>query len=482
MLFNSLAFMGFFPITTLGYFLLKPQHRWLWLLLASCVFYMAFIPKYLAILGITILIDYLAAICIEKAEGKERKNYLIISIVTTCLILFVFKYYNFFQESVVYLAKVIGWQYSLEALEIILPIGLSFHTFQSLSYVIEVYRGNQKAEKHFGIYALYVMFYPQLVAGPIERPQNLLHQFHNLPAFRSENVSKGINMMLWGLFKKIVIADQLAEIVEKVYAQPNLMPLAYVIGTVCFALQIYCDFSGYSEVAIGAAKVMGFELMTNFKLPYYSTSISEFWRRWHISLSTWFKDYVYIPLGGSQVAPYRKYLNLLITFLISGLWHGASWTFVVWGGLNGVLLIVEQVAKSLFTQYLKGKYFITDFIYKLGAWCCTFSLICMTWVFFRANNLPHAIAILRHIVKLPSISLKEQFAHFQQHIMAFDKNAMLLVASLCLFLIGDHFVQRNDFFAKTVFPLRWSFCYLILIWMLLFGKIENPPSFIYFQF
>lgn len=306
MLFNSIEFIFFFPIVTTLYFLLPHKFRWFMLLISSCIFYMAFIPHYILILFITIIIDYFAGIFIEKSEGYKKKAFLIISIISTCLILFIFKYFNFFSLSFQYIVNLTGFEYKSKLLDLILPIGLSFHTFQSLSYVIEVYRGKQKAEKHFGIYSLYVMFYPQLVAGPIERPQNLLHQFREVHKFEYNRVTDGLKLMLFGMFKKVVIADRLSIFVNEIYSNPtNFQGPALILATIFFAFQIYYDFSGYSDIAIGSAKVMGFELMKNFDRPYFSKSISEFWKRWHISLSTWFKDYLYISMGGNKVSKIR---------------------------------------------------------------------------------------------------------------------------------------------------------------------------------
>jgi len=313
MLFNSLEFLIFFPVVTLLYFLLPHRHRWWMLLAASCGFYMMFIPKYIIILAVTIIIDYVAGILAEKPDlsPHKRKSILTISILSTCLVLFIFKYFNFFNTNFAHLAALLHWNYPIAALKLALPIGLSFHTFQSLSYVIEVYCGRQKAEHHFGIYSLYVMFYPQLVAGPIERPQNLLHQFYAKHAFDYQRVTDGLKLMVWGLFKKVVIADRLAIAVNTVYNDPHSFTgIPLIIATAFFAFQIYCDFSGYSDIAIGAAQVMGFRLMDNFNRPYFAKSIPEFWKRWHISLSTWFRDYLYIPLGGNRAKTWRWQYNL----------------------------------------------------------------------------------------------------------------------------------------------------------------------------
>lgn len=304
MLFNSFQFLIFFPVVTLIYYLLPHRFRWLHLLISSCVFYMAFIPVYIFILFFTIIVDYIAGIMIEKESGRRRRLFLIISILVNVGFLAIFKYYNFFTENVNELLRLLHIAYHpIPLLNIILPVGLSFHTFQAMSYTIEVYRGNQKAERHFGIYALYVMFYPQLVAGPIERPQNLLHQFKEEHKFSSQNLMDGLRLMLWGFFKKLVIADRLAQYVTIVYSFPaEFHYMNLIIATLFFTIQIYCDFSGYSDIAIGAARCMGFNLMTNFNRPYFSTNIQEFWKRWHISLSTWFRDYLYISLGKPGLA------------------------------------------------------------------------------------------------------------------------------------------------------------------------------------
>ena len=298
MSFSSIHFLLFFPIVTALYFATPYRFRWLLLLFASCYFYMAFVPVYILILGFTIVVDYFAGILIENAQGRRRKWLLIVSLVSNIGVLFIFKYFNFFNTNLKALAEAIHWNYSLESLSIALPIGLSFHTFQAMSYTIEVYRGNQKAERRFGIYALYVMFYPQLVAGPIERPQNLLPQFYEKHDFDYQRVTDGLKLMAWGFFKKIVIADRLAVAVNLVYNAPyKYTGLPLIIATYFFAFQIYCDFSGYTDIARGAARVMGFRLMKNFNRPYFATSVADFWTRWHISLSTWFKDYLFTPLA-----------------------------------------------------------------------------------------------------------------------------------------------------------------------------------------
>lgn len=395
MLFNSMSFLIFFPLVTFLYFAIPHRFRWAMLLTASCAFYMYFIPAYILILLFTILVDYLAGIGLENSQGRRRKLLLVMSIVANVGVLAFFKYFNFLNGNLAELSRFLGWNYPIASLDIILPIGLSFHTFQAMSYTIEVYRGHQKAERHLGIYALYVMFYPQLVAGPIERPQNLIHQFREVHRFDEQRTIAGLRLMLWGLFKKIVIADTLAVSVNLLYAHPHdYQGLAFLMATVCFSFQIYCDFSGYSDIARGAAKVMGFSLMENFRTPYFSTSVSEFWRRWHISLSSWFRDYVYIPLGGNRVSRGRMALNLMIVFVVSGLWHGAKWTYVLWGALHGLLLVGALMTVNLRQAWAQRTGLARRPRLHQGLQMLTvFSLVTLSWVFFRANSASDAFFI-----------------------------------------------------------------------------------------
>ncbi len=461
--------------------MLPHKYRWQLLLGASCYFYMAFLPIYILILGFTIVIDYFAGIYIENTEGSKRKQYLIISLIANIGVLAVFKYFNFLNDNLSLLLNSIGYHNSIPNLSILLPIGLSFHTFQAMSYTIEVYRGNQKAERHFGIYALYVMFYPQLVAGPIERPQNILHQFYEKHKFDYKQVTDGLKLMAWGLFKKVVIADRLASTVNRVYDNPmDFEGLSLILATVFFAIQIYCDFSGYSDIAIGSAQVMGFKLMKNFDRPYFSKSISEFWKRWHISLSTWFRDYLYISLGGNRVPKGRLYFNLMVTFLISGLWHGANWTYVIWGGLNGLYLVIELwVTKPLSKaiKFLKLDSFpvLLNFIKT----AFTFSLICLTWVFFRAKSVQDALYILTHFFtsfKIPGLFSKLAIAKFDLQIIGFS----------LFILLFTEWMRRGKSLriwldVKPVY-VRWSVYVLLGIAILLLGAYEQNQQFIYFQF
>ena len=332
------------------------------------------------------------------------------SLVANIGVLAIFKYYNFINTNISGLSLLFGYHNPIPFLKILLPIGLSFHTFQAMSYTFEVYRGNQKAERHFGIYSLYVMFYPQLVAGPIERPQNMLHQFHEEKHFSYDNLYTGLRLMLWGLFKKVVIADRLAMITDPIFNTPhNYTPLSLFLAAVFFSFQIFCDFSGYSDIAIGAARTMGFKLMTNFDNPYKSKTISEFWRRWHISLSTWFKDYLYIPLGGNKVSAMRKNMNLIIVFLVSGLWHGANMTFIVWGALHGGYLVFGNLIKPIKTKIFQR--FVNLKIQNILQITTTFLFVTIAWVLFRANTISDGFFIINkdNFLKIMSFNLQKSF-------------------------------------------------------------------------
>jgi len=478
MLFNSFSFFVFFPVVTSLYFLLPHKYRWALLLGASCLFYMAFIPYYILILFLTIGIDYFAGIKIEQSTGSRKKWYLIISIVSTCLVLIIFKYYNFFGANIQAIADFFHWNYSVKLLSIILPIGLSFHTFQSLSYVIEVYRGNQKAEYNFSIYSLYVMFYPQLVAGPIERPQNLLHQFYEKHLLDFNRISEGLKMMLFGFFKKMVIADNLAMYVNEVYGKVNLYDgHTLLLATFFFSIQIYCDFSGYSDIAIGSAKVMGFKLMDNFKNPYMSLSIGEFWKRWHISLSTWFRDYVYIPLGGNRVSTFRLYFNLVFTFALSGFWHGANWTFIIWGLIHGLSLagsnLIEKFVKINFSTYIK----------RISVLVVVF----VSWIFFRANNLNEAF----YIVKKSFISIFAFNLNINNILLPLynytSRTGIYLVFLICLTLVlsAIEVVDYKYGLLKRINKSRpWIryAIYVIAVLSIMNLGVTQEIKFIYFQF
>ncbi|WP_188548573.1 MBOAT family O-acyltransferase [Hymenobacter qilianensis] len=470
MLFNSFEFLVFFVVVTTLYYILPHRHRW-WLLLgASCGFYMAFIPAYILILFFTILIDYVAGIQIAKATGPRRKQFLILSLIANLGVLAIFKYYNFFLDNVgALLDSLHVTQYELPYLGIILPIGLSFHTFQAMSYTIEVYRGNFPAERHLGLYSLYVMFYPQLVAGPIERPQNVLPQFHEEKHFDFNEVVMGLQRILWGLFKKVVVGDVLAGYVNSVYNNYEMHSgWSLLLATYAFAIQIYCDFSGYSDIALGSAQVMGFKLMENFRLPYFAKSVTEFWRRWHISLSTWLRDYLYISLGGSRLGKIFTYRNLMLTMLLGGLWHGASWNFVIWGFLNGLYLSVEKLLGVRVGEPLSWPV-------KLLRVLLTFHLICLTWVFFRATTFEQAWYVVTHVTEV---------LHTAPPALDLEKLGTFMPRVAVLLLLEYAFLRRHDFhlLAPTngwAKPLAVS---LGLVVVLLCFGVSSGGQFIYFQF
>jgi len=496
MLFNSIEFLIFFPIVTLLYFILPHKFRWAMLLMASCIFYMYFIPKYILILFLTIIIDYVAGIYIEKYPTYGKKL-LVLSIVSNVGILMFFKYFNFFATNINELADKLNWNYSMDLLAIILPIGLSFHTFQAMSYTIEVYRGNQKAEKHFGIYALYVMYYPQLVAGPIERPQNVLKQFHEKHKFNYEMFRHGLLLMLWGFFKKLVIADRLAYYVNPVFDQSGEYEgISILMAAVFFSFQIFCDFSGYSDIAIGASEIMGIRLMKNFDRPYSARSIAEFWTRWHISLSTWFKDYLYIPLGGNRVSKIKWYRNLVIVFLISGFWHGASWTFIVWGGLHACYQIIGIVTKK-WREVISIKIGLTHFplVHKFMQIIIVFLLVTIAWVFFRANTLEKGVYMLKEcVVAVPQyfnqITSNDTFdfmrpLFFNMEYKMVYVDFLIILLSLAILQGGQYLNFKYKLKTKLYtlpMAIRWPVYFTLIFSILFFGMFHSDAEFIYFQF
>jgi len=488
MLFNSIEFVFFFIIVTALYFFLPHRFRWFLLLAASCFFYMFFKPVYILILGFTIVIDYYAGILLEnEPDKKKKKRYLVMSLIANIGVLAIFKYFNFLNTNISGLSQLMGYNNPIPYLHILLPIGLSFHTFQAMSYTIEVYRGHQKAERHFGIYSLYVMFYPQLVAGPIERPQNMLHQFHEVKYFNYNNTVAGLRLMLWGMFKKAVIADRLALITDPVFNDPHsYSALSILVAAVFFSFEIYCDFSGYSDIALGSARVMGFDLMKNFDRPYSARKISEFWRRWHISLSTWFKDYLYIPLGGNRVPVLRRHFNLFLVFLVSGLWHGADWKFIIWGALHGFYSVFGTV-----TEPARRKMWVMTGIPKIkwldGAIqkATVFFLVTIAWIFFRANTTTDALYMVRSVPK----AIAEGFTMLMTRVNALNIPISAGKLALCVAVVGVmelvHSIQKkrsiNTLIQNQPRALRWTVYYLFVFSIIYMGIFHNR-QFIYFQF
>ena len=472
MVFNSIEYVIFLPIVVLLFYLLPQKVRWLMLLAASCVFYMWFVPKYILILLVTIVIDYSAGILMERHadEPKKKKTFLVISIVSTLLVLFVFKYLGFINDNFVWLCQKLGLDVRT-SVKIILPIGLSFHTFQSMSYVIEVYRGHQKAERHFGYYSLYVMFFPQLVTGPIERPGNLLRQLHEKKGLRYENISKGMRLILFGLFVKMVVADHLGEYVDEIYANPTeYNSWSVMLAMAFYSFQIYCDFFGYSTIALGSAKLMGFDISDNFRTPYLAKNIGEFWHRWHISLSTWFRDYVYIPLGGSRVKFGRWVFNIMVVFVLSGIWHGAAWTFLFWGFAHGLLHIIEKALRNKFPAKEPSSKWLKTGLDAIRI-AKTFVLVTLFWVMFRATDFGN---------------MRDMFV---AAVTQFDTGQSLAVKPelwlyLGLFVLSDMLLFNTRFDAwceNRPLVLRWLI-YAVLIFLVIACSSVNIFPFIYFQF
>ena len=468
MLFNSIHFLFFLPIVVGLYYLLPQKFRWVLIFVASCYFYMVFVPKYILILFLIIIVDYLAALAIEKTNDRNKLFFLIASLSANIAVLFFFKYFNFFNDNLVTVFSFFGKEFHPLNLNVILPIGLSFHTFQSMSYTIEVYRGKQKAERHLGFFANYVLFFPQMVAGPIERYDRLgeeLKQDHK-PVY--QNFSDGFKLILFGLFIKMTIADNIAPYVNQIYLEPLKYSSAEVLLSVfLFSFQIYADFYGYSTIALGSAKLLGINIMDNFKTPYLSKSVSEFWSRWHISLSNWFRDYLYIPLGGNRLKIPRWSINILIVFLISGLWHGASWTFVVWGALHGLTLLIEKYFSKIFKFEMKSEWCFLNVLLALK----TFVITSFIWIFFRAENFQKAkdifIAVFRNN-DVPNIQLEILIPLlFSGFIIIFD-----------IFLYNSRFDLKLNTF-KTHY--RWAF-YTVLLFCLMALSGTQKFSFIYFQF
>ena len=447
------------------------------LLVASCVFYMFFKPIYVFILFFTIIIDYWAGIKIESANSKNKRPYLIASLIANIGVLCVFKYYNFLNGNFNGLLSLMNINFSSPYLKILLPIGLSFHTFQAMSYTIEVYWGKQKAEKHFGIYALYVMFYPQLVAGPIERPQHILHQFYEKHNYNYENVVKGLRQILWGLFKKVVIADRLSIVVDHVYQNhTNYSGLPLIIGVVFFAFQIYCDFSGYSDIALGTAKVMGFDLMKNFNYPFRSKNITEFWRRWHISLSTWFNDYLFTPLviAKRDWGIFAVVFSLFVTFTLSGLWHGAGWTFVIYGIMHGIATIYEVVTKKFRKQISKST---PQFLYNNVSVILTFLYVSISWIFFRSKDFSQAFYIIRNLFNFEKDCTPFFYSSNSYHLIL----GVILILILELFQLVQKERTFDVFLQQKSKPIRWLYYVVICSLIINFG-VFGDNQFIYFQF
>lgn len=475
MLFNSLAFALFLPFVFVIYWTLPHKYRWFLLLIASYYFYMSWNPKYVVLILLTTVISYVSALWIEKSKNTRQKKIALLASLVICLgTLFFFKYFNFFSSSVQRALGFFSIKINPFALKVLLPVGISFYTFQTLSYVIDVYRGKSHAERHFGIYATFISFFPQLVAGPIERTENLLPQIKSEKQFDYESASYGMKLMAWGFLKKLAIADVMAPYVNTVFSSlQSHTGFDILIAIFFFSLQIYCDFSGYSDIAVGASKLLGINLISNFKSPYFSASIKEFWSRWHISLSTWFRDYVYIPLGGNRCKPFRRSANLLITFLVSGLWHGASWTFFAWGGVHALGQLVENMFRKPKNSDNKAKNILSVMMVFLF---CTAG-----WIFFRAQSLRDAIYIFRRIfeaVKSPAL--------FWSSTLGLKKFDFIIMMLPVIILFAHDYFSKNidviDWVSGKHKYIRWS-VYFVIIWIIYAYMPKNSVSeFVYFQF
>lgn len=469
MLFNSIAFLLFFPIVCVIYFSIPPQMiraRNLLLLIASYYFYMNWQPAYALLLLTSTFVTYIAALGIGCFENRRKKKIcLVSSLVLNLAILFLFKYYNFLSSNISMGLEACGLKIDIPEFGLILPVGISFYTFQALGYSIDVYRGTTKVERDFVTYALFVSFFPQLVAGPIERSNNLLPQFKQLHRFDYEAVMSGVKLMAWGYFMKLALADRCGIYVDAIFNNVDKHNGGfYLVASLLFPFQIYGDFAGYSLIAIGVARVMGFRLMENFRRPYFATSVGEFWHRWHISLSTWFKDYVYIPLGGNRVGRLRNYFNLLVTFVISGIWHGANWTFFLWGTLHGILLCIEK-ALGIGKQKFTG-------INKFFHWAVTFVLVCLAWILFRANSLSDAMMVIKGIFTNPGVP-KPEYANF------------IAIGMAMTILLIKEFADEYQWPVRVADSKSWIVRHVYLVMMIayiiLFGVLGGD-QFIYFQF
>lgn len=470
MLFNSFIFLIFFPTVAILYFLLPHRFRWVFLLVASYYFYMNWKPVYAILIFGSTFVTWGSAYLIEQTDRKTRKKlFLVLSLLINFGILFLYKYFNFINQTVFNVLDMAGLRWPVPNLDILLPVGISFYTFQAVGYTIDVFRGDLKAEKHLGIYALFVSFFPQLVAGPIERAKNLLQQFKIKHSFDPARLESGIKQMIWGFFMKVVVADRLALLVNAAYNNVDEHNgTTLLIATFFFAFQIYCDFAGYSNIAIGAARIMGFDLMTNFKRPYFSTNIGEFWHRWHISLSTWFRDYVYIPLGGNRVSVARNYFNIFITFVVSGIWHGANWTFVIWGSLHGFYITIQKffsIDRIKFNKFSALKFSLI---------MMNFVLVLLAWVFFRANNIKDALSILVKIFDDPGMPF---IGIFTTYIYGIFGLSILLFKE-----ISEEYFPKNNHFYNSEKPIIAALASAIIVVIILSIGVFDGSQFIYFQF
>ena len=503
MQFTSFDFLVFFPVVVLLFYVIPRRFRQLWLLLASYYFYMGWNAKYALLILASTVITYLCALLIDRAgmqsdgSGRRRKLILAAGIVSNLAILVFFKYFYFLHDTLAALLAVCGVQLGESRLDILLPVGISFYTFQALGYTIDVYRGTVKAERNFVRYALFVPFFPQLVAGPIERSGNLLGQLRQISdkklsegPWSFEKATRGLLLMLWGFFMKMVIADRAAVLVNQVFGIYYMFSgVALTLAIVLFAVQIYCDFASYSVIAMGAAKVLGIDLMTNFEAPFFSRSIGEFWRRWHVSLSSWFRDYLYIPLGGGRCSKLRKYFNNMVTFVVSGLWHGASWHYVVWGAIQGVYIVIGDLLRPLkakCTNYFHVR--VKTFGYQFFQGLCTFFLFVLSLVFFRADTVRDAVYYIQRMFTTFDVwSLFDESVYY----LGLDRKEMgiLWLGILLLLIVDAYYVRKKALFDTLVksqcLAVQYVIVAVLLVMVIVFGVYGegyDASQFIYFQF
>jgi alginate O-acetyltransferase complex protein AlgI len=501
-LFNSLEYLVFLPIVLVGFFLIPVRFRWIWLLGASWHFYASWSAQYLLLFVANTFVAYLAGLGLGHFSGKRQRRLILGGAVSLLLgTLFVFKYLEFFRHSLEAAFVALGAPVDLPEVEVVLPVGVSFYTFQALAYVVDVYRRQVgvsfysfqalayvvdvyrrqvPVERHAGVFALYKAFFPQLVAGPIERPARLLPALHRPTRLDCQRLASGFALVVIGLFKKVVIADRLAIYVNEVYGHPSQYHgLTVVLATYLFAFQIYCDFSGYSDIAIGSARMFGYDLMQNFDRPYFSRSIREFWTRWHISLSTWFRDYVYIPLGGNRVAPWRNELNIFIVFLVSGLWHGASWTFVVWGALHGLyVLFAIWTAKPRAWLARRSGLVQVGWLHATFERLVVFNLVAFAWVFFRADSFADAWTLLGNATEMDLSWDSLLVSSLNGYELAIG---IIAVALMTLLHAWQDRPNSADFLSKLHAPLRYAVLYVVIGAIAVAGEF-NLTEFIYFQF
>jgi D-alanyl-lipoteichoic acid acyltransferase DltB (MBOAT superfamily) len=497
MLFNSFQFVTFFTLTVLGYLVVPARVRHVYLLILSFIFYMGWNPRYALLLALSIVITYVCGLLLGRPRIMQKKSYRVAIIAagftTNLCILFFFKYFNFISDSLNSLLVSLGATPTVGHFDVLLPVGISFYTFQALGYIIDVYRKETSPERNILRYALFVSFFPQLGAGPIERSKNLLRQMRILdkrPATSLSQISSGIIIMLWGFFMKMVIADRVAVLVDTVYGSFwNHGFFGLLVATTGFSIQIYCDFAGYSSIAIGAARVLGFSLMENFNTPYFAGSIREFWRRWHISLSTWFRDYLYIPLGGNRTSKFRNKFNVMVVFLVSGLWHGANWTFLVWGGLHGAYQVLGALTQPVRQRFINFMHLRTDcFSHRLFQVCLTYTLTLLAWVFFRIDSVQDAFLFFQLMFTnldfwsfFDGSIFKLGLSEVEITVLSFALIALFAVDAL-KYRTG---LSLDTFLAEQNQWFRWVVVMLLTIVVLVFGMYGpafDAAQFIYFQF